>query len=86
MNEFKVKCTGVTQNMTSRVKRDANGEAVKNDKGITVWEPCPRWSFTFTICGVAPELHGSFNLQTTKPEVAARYQLDGTYMLAVVAV
>lgn len=83
MSEFKVKCSGITQGMTRRVKRDETGAAVKDERGITVYEPCPRWSFTFALCQGAPELHGSFNLQTTHPDVAAKYELDGTYILSI---
>lgn len=82
MSEFKVKCTGITQGMTSRVKRDGSGGAVKDERGITVYEQCPRWSFTFAMCGTSAR-HGTFNLQTTDPEEAAKYRLDAAYTLAL---
>lgn len=80
MNGFKVKCTSITQGLSHRVKRDADGKAVvENDR--TVYESCPRWSLTFAVCGTS-DRHGTFNLQTTDPAEAARYGIGGIYWLA----
>lgn len=83
MSEFKVKCTSVLQNMTQRAKLDESGKPVVNEKGHWVYEPCPRWSFTFATVSGSPKFHATLNVQTTDPDEAAKYELNGVYLLSV---
>lgn len=83
MSEFKARCTSITQGLTQQRKRDAEGKQVKNENGHDVWESCPRWNFTFTFAAAPNATYGTINLQTTDPDEAAKYRLNGTYLLAL---
>lgn len=85
----KLKVTGISRNMTTRVKRDADGKAVKKEvrhgENVfqrDVYESCERWNITFVICGTA-ERHGTLTLTTINPEEAAKFELDKSYEMTI---
>jgi len=89
----KFKVTKIERTMSSRVKRDADGNEVKNDRGGYEYEPCEMRTIRMSpVYGNGDPNHentkfwnaspsGSLELGCVNLEAAERFELDREYYL-----
>ena len=79
---MKVKVSSIRIHMVSRFKRDESGNYAKNDKGPYIQENVQGWNIVLAIFQ-SGHTNGTVSIDTSDPEVAAKYVLDQTYELTI---